>query len=53
MLNSSKIKLFGLLGGFKGAPSGMALGWAKALEISEQGHGAGHGGHGSGGASSR
>ena len=31
----------------------LGVGPEKALEISEQGHGAGHGGHGSGGASSR
>ena len=43
----------GLLGGYDGSISGMetGIGPGKPQEVSEQGHGAGHGGHGSGGAS--
>ena len=42
-----------ILGGYNGAPAGQLLGNGpgKPAESSEQGHGAGHGGHGSGGAS--
>ena len=42
-----------ILGGYNGAPAGQLLGNGpgRPAESSEQGHGAGHGGHGSGGAS--
>ena len=42
-----------ILGGYDGAPAGQlaGIGPGKPTQTSEQGHGAGHGGHGSGGAS--
>ncbi|MEL0098794.1 MAG: hypothetical protein VW907_04490, partial [Opitutae bacterium] len=43
----------GILGGYDGVASGkqLGIGPGKPTDISEQGHGAGHGGHGSGGGS--
>ena len=42
-----------IIGGYDGAPAGQmaGIGPGKPTQTSEQGHGAGHGGHGSGGAS--